>query len=333
MDRITSVEPEAWVLKPGGWIEAEYDVKPDAWYFRANRSVAMPFAVLLEIALQPCGWLAEYMGSALKSKKDLKFRNLGGNAVLRGELYPDSGTITMRARTKKISGAGDMIIEEFDMQVLKAGRIIYEGDTVFGFFSEEALSKQVGIRDVDKEIYKPSQEEINTAVSHSFPDEAPLAPDDAVSDDVFQMGMPSKALRMIDSVKYVINGGPQGLGYIRAEKKIDPSEWFFDAHFYQDPVCPGSLGIESFIQTIKFIALKRWKHLEKSHRFALLTEMPHEWIYRGQILRSNKKAEIEAYVTETGNEPFPYIKADGYLKIDGLYIYKMKNFGLKLVPL
>ena len=27
----------------------------------------MPFAVLLEVALQPCGWLAAYMGSALTS--------------------------------------------------------------------------------------------------------------------------------------------------------------------------------------------------------------------------------------------------------------------------
>ncbi|OQW99070.1 MAG: hypothetical protein BWK74_03020, partial [Desulfobacteraceae bacterium A6] len=333
MDRITSVEPEAWVLKPGGWIETEYDIPPDAWYFGADRSLSMPFAVLLETALQPCGWLAAYMGSALKSGKDLKFRNLGGNAVLRKELFSDSGTLTMRARTKKISGAGDMIIEEFDMQVLHAGRIIYEGDTVFGFFSEEALSRQVGIRDINKEIYRPSPEEIDTGISHIFMDEAPLTPDEtAAFDHALQMAMPSKALRMIDSVGYAPNGGPLGLGYIHGTKIIDPSEWFFDAHFYQDPVCPGSLGIESFLQTIKFIAMKRWEHLTKSHRFALLTEIPHNWLYRGQILRENKKAEVETYVTEIGNEPFPYIKADGYLKVDGLYIYKMKNFGLKLIP-
>jgi 3-hydroxymyristoyl/3-hydroxydecanoyl-(acyl carrier protein) dehydratase len=333
MDRITSVEPAPWILKPGGWIEAEYDVLPDAWYFRANRSLSMPFAMLLETALQPCGWLAAYMGSALKSRKDLRFRNLGGNAVIHGELFPDSGTLTMRARTKKISGAGDMIIEEFDVQVLQAGRIIYEGDTVFGFFSEEALSRQVGIRDIDKEIYRPSPEEIDTGISHTFLDEAPLAPDDTAFDHAIQMAMPAKALRMIDSVEYAQNGGHFGLGYVHGIKNIDPSEWFFDAHFYQDPVCPGSLGIESFLQTIKFIAINRWERLAKSHRFALLTGIPHNWLYRGQIVRENKKAEVETYVTEIGNEPFPYIKADGYLKVDGLYIYKMKNFGLRLIPI
>ena len=40
----------------------------------------MPLAVLLEVALQACGWLAAYMGSALTSDDDLKFRNLGGTA-------------------------------------------------------------------------------------------------------------------------------------------------------------------------------------------------------------------------------------------------------------
>lgn len=331
MDRITSIEPEQWILKQGGWIEAEYDIPPGAWYFKANRSLSMPFAALLEIALQPCGWLAAYMGSALKCKKDLKFRNLGGNAVLHGEIFPDSGTLTMRARAKKISGAGDMIIEEFDMQVLQAGRIIYEGDTVFGFFSREALSQQVGIRGIDKELYRHPPDEQNAGLLHIFPDEAPLTPDDAVFDNVIKMRMPSKALRMIDSVKYIKNGGPAGLGYVHGEKIIDPSEWFFDAHFYQDPVCPGSLGIESFLQTVKYAAINRWEHLVKSRRFSLLTGLPHNWLYRGQIIRENRKVEIETYVTEIGDEPFPYIKADGYLKVDGLYIYKMNNFGLKLI--
>jgi 3-hydroxymyristoyl/3-hydroxydecanoyl-(acyl carrier protein) dehydratase len=332
MDRITSIEPEQWILKPGGWIEAEYDIPSDAWYFRANRSHSMPFAVLLETALQPCGWLAAYMGSALKSGKDLKFRNLGGNAVLHGEIFPDSGTLTMRVRAKKISEAGNMIIEEFEMQLLRAGKVIYEGETVFGFFSDEALSKQVGIRSIDKEIYKPTDEESGSSISHIFSDEPPLDPYDVFSSDSVRLAMPSKALRMIDSVKYIKNGGPCGLGHIHAEKKIDPSEWFFDAHFYQDPVCPGSLGIESFLQTMKFIAMKKWEHLAESHRFSLLTGQPHKWIYRGQILRNNKTVEIETYVNETGEEPVPFIKADGYLKVDGLYIYKMNNFGLKLVP-
>jgi 3-hydroxymyristoyl/3-hydroxydecanoyl-(acyl carrier protein) dehydratase len=237
----------------------------------------------------------------------------------------------MRARAKKISEAGDMIIEEFEVQILNGGRKIYEGDTVFGFFTEEALSKQVGIRDIEKEIYKPSPEEINAGISHTFPDEAPLAPGDTFSDHALRMAMPSKALRMIDSVNYIKNGGPSGLGYIIGEKTVDPSEWFFKAHFFQDPVCPGSLGIESFLQTIKFIAINRWGDLAGTHRFTPVTGKSHSWIYRGQIIPENRKIEIETIITEIRDDPFPCIIADGYLKVDGLYIYKMKNFGLKLI--
>jgi len=75
-------------------------------------------------------------------------------------------------------------------------------------------------------------------------------------------------VRMIDAVDvYLPGGGSHALGFIRGIKAIDPDEWFFKAHFHQDPVCPGSLGIESFLQLIKFAALKRWGHLAQSHRF------------------------------------------------------------------
>ena len=81
LDRVASVVGDPWVMKAGAACTAEYDVPPDEWYFDANASGPMPFAVLCEIALQPCGWLAAYMGSALSSDDDLSFRNLGGRAV------------------------------------------------------------------------------------------------------------------------------------------------------------------------------------------------------------------------------------------------------------
>ena len=62
---------------------------PDAWYFKADRTPAMPLSIMMEVALQPCGWLAAYMGSALKSASDLRFRNLGGSATLWREIRPD----------------------------------------------------------------------------------------------------------------------------------------------------------------------------------------------------------------------------------------------------
>ncbi|QTA92088.1 beta-ketoacyl synthase N-terminal-like domain-containing protein [Desulfonema magnum] len=333
MDRVTYIEPEPWVLKPGGWIEAEYDIPPDEWYFKADRSGFMPFCVLLEIALQPCGWLAAYLGSALRSENNLKFRNLGGTAVLYENILPEPKTLTIRSRVTQVSESGGMIIENFDMQVLQSGKMIYEGDTYFGFFTKAALDQQVGIRGAKEKAYNPLPDELEKGRSYVFEDVTPLFPDDPSAELVTGLAMPAKALRMIDKVEiYVPDGGPAGLGFIRGIKQVDPDEWFFKAHFYQDPVCPGSLGIESFLQLMKFVAADRWAHLAETHKFEMVTDQKHEWIYRGQVIQRNKKVEVDVVVTEIQNQPVPTIYANGYLKVDGLFIYQMENFGLRLVP-
>jgi len=334
MDRVVSIEPEAWVLKPGGWIEAEYHVPPDAWYFKADRSSSMPFCVLLEIALQPCGWLAAYLGSALQSENDLKFRNLGGNGIINQMVFPIEKRLTMRTRMTKKSEAADMIIEHFDFQVLQGPETVYSGDTYFGFFSKEALAQQVGIRGAEKQAYCPTPDELKTGRSHMFEKQAPISPDDTKVDPSPSLSMPANALCMIDKIEtYIPDGGPKGLGFIRGVKKVDPNEWFFKAHFYQDPVCPGSLGIESFLQLIKFMALERWGDMTDSHRFELITRRPHHWTYRGQVIPDNRKIEVEAVVTEIEEGPVPLILANGFLKVDGLYIYEMKDFGFRLIPI
>ena len=334
IDRVTRVDPEPWVVKPDGWIEAEFDVSPDAWFFRAEGTSAAPLSIILEVALQPCGWLAAYMGSALKSEKDLRFRNLGGQATLYRELSSSFDTVFIKTRLTNAAEAGEMIIEHFDFEVWHQDQKIYVGSTNFGFFTLDALAVQEGIRDADKQAYEPTRTELKHGQTHEFRDLPPLSPQDADTMPTGGLNWPAKAIRMIDRIEtYIPEGGPNGLGFVRGTKQVDPREWFFDAHFYQDPVLPGSLGIESFIQLLKYMARQRWPHLADSHRFGLLTGKPHNWTYRGQILPKNHLITVEAVVTEILEGPHPAIKAEGYLKVDGLYIYKMENFGIVLLPI
>jgi 3-hydroxymyristoyl/3-hydroxydecanoyl-(acyl carrier protein) dehydratase len=333
LDRIVKAEPEPWELKPDGWIEAECDIEPKAWYFKAERTPAVPISILLEIALQPCGWLAAYMGSALRSQNELRFRNLGGSATLFSEVLPDAGTLTIKARLTNASEAADMVIEHFDFEVSCKGHRIYAGNTYFGFFTHEALAQQEGIRDALDQAYAPGAEDLRSSIARKLDDLAPLHPEDQAVDPAPALALPAKAIRMIDRIEaYIPGAGPAGLGFIRGVKTVDPGEWFFKAHFYQDPVCPGSLGIESFIQLLKFIAIERWPQFKNSHRFGLLTEVKHTWIYRGQIIPANKLVTVEAVITKIRDEPVPCIQAEGYLKVDGLYIYKLENFGIQLIP-
>jgi PfaB family protein len=334
IDRITSIEPQPWVLEPGGWVEAQYDLHSDAWFFGADRSGAMPFCILLEIALQPCGWLAAFAGSALKSDSDLKFRNLGGEATLHANLGPSNGVLTMRARMTKVSEAADMIIEHFDFEVISQGSLIYSGNTYFGFFSARALAKQVGLRE---SIYQPGPGELACTTNKILASVAPHHPEDVPKQSVCRptgLSLPAKALLMIDAVDIACaDGGPRQLGYLRGHKTVDPREWFFKAHFYQDPVCPGSLGIESFLQLMKTAALQRWPDLGASHRFEMTQGQTHRWTYRGQVIPANQTVQVDACITDINQGQEPHLTADGSLQVDGIDIYKMEGFGLQLKPL
>ncbi|MBC2713302.1 MAG: type I polyketide synthase, partial [Desulfosarcina sp.] len=229
MDRVTRAEPEPWVLAADGWVTAQYDIPENEWYFAADRSGVMPFCVLLEIALQPCGWLAAFAGSALRSQQDLKFRNLGGSAVLHRQVTPDTGTLTMRCRITKVSEAADMIIENFDFQVLAGGEPIYTGDTYFGFFSAEALNQQNGMGHADPMVKAMAAWADRSDGAHPLSMDPPHMPDAAAdtSVSVDRLALPGKALLMIDRIDaHLPDGGASGLGYIRGVKQVDPDEWF-----------------------------------------------------------------------------------------------------------
>jgi 3-hydroxymyristoyl/3-hydroxydecanoyl-(acyl carrier protein) dehydratase len=333
ISRIVRADAPQWRLAPGEWITAEYDVPENGWYFQADRSNRIPYAVLLEIALQPCGWLAAWAGSALASDSDLRFRNLGGSANLHRSLCLAGRRLTIRSRMTKVSSAADMIIEHFDFEVLDGDAMVFQGNTHFGFFTTTALSRQAGL---GKELL-PGIDALSSAPDASeirgFSVDAPILPGEDISGPIpVGLNMPAKALLMLDAINlYEPTGGPEGLGYVRGSKSVDPAEWFFTAHFHQDPVCPGSLGIESFLLLLKWVATQRWPEYKETHCFGLMEDMPHHWTYRGQVTPPNKKIEVEAIIKNIEEGPEPSIRADGLLKVDGLYIYKMEDYGLKLI--
>jgi len=309
LDRITEIRAEPWKMLPGAECEAQYDVLPDAWYFADNRQGDMPFAVLLEIALQPCGWLAAYMGSALTSEVDVSFRNLGGSATQFARVDPGIGTLTVRVKLTRASSSAGMIIQFFDYEVLAGRKRIYKGDTYFGFFPKAALLKQEGLKDPAR--YLPTESDLARGRALDFPAGAPF---------------PGGQLRMLDRITcWIPDGGPKGLGYIRATRRVSPDEWFFKAHFHQDPVVPGSLGLESFLQLLRFIASERWGDGPCE---TVATNERHEWVYRGQVIPADHEVTVEAVVTEV-DEARRLIRADGYLSVDGRVIYGMKDFTLR----
>ena len=308
VDRVISVTGEPFVLKAGSACVAEYDVPADAWYFAAERTGLMPFSVLLEIALQPCGWLAAYCGSALTQAEDVSFRNLGGKAIKHREVTPETGTLTMKSKLTAVSSSAGMIIQHYEMEVACSEGPVYTGTTYFGFFSKSALETQIGITTA---AIEPAPAD---AVPETLPHEVPFA--DAM-------------LRMADEVEwYTPNGGPAGVGAASASILVDPSAWFFKAHFYQDPVWPGSLGLEGFLQLTQISSSGAiWNGLRSVVWRVPVVSTPHEWIYRGQVVPKNRRVRVQLSVVRWDRSS-RYITADGLLSVDGRVIYQMSGFSL-----
>ena len=325
MSRVRSIEGALGTQQIGTKIILDYDVPNDAWYFHENGSQTMPFCVLLEAALQPCGWLASAVGSAIPEKEDLSFRNLDGKGTLHVEVLPQISeiqTFQTEVTITNISKSAGMIIESFDVKCWINDVIVYTLQTVFGFFPDAALQNQVGlpVSKVQRSDFEQPNDFFEDLTKYHSMESLRLA---------------NPMLRMIDRITgYDSQGGTHQKGWIRAEKDVDPAEWFFKAHFFQDPVQPGSLGIEAMIQVLQWWMLQN--HLGLSFhqpRFTCLglgKEML--WKYRGQVIPENKVISTTLDIVETGRDDIGvFARADASLWVDGKRIYEAQGLCVHII--
>ena len=325
MTRVASIDGAMGSMDPGQTIEVEYDVPADAWYFDENGARTMPMCVLMEAALQPCGWLASFVGSALSADIDLAFRNLDGTGTLKVDVLPDAGTLRTRSTITSVSSSGGMIIESFEVECFLGETSVYEMKTVFGFFPKEALESQAGLSVPASEegvLEAPSERtvDLTTRPSRYFEGSARLA---------------SPFLMMLERITGIWpDGGDDGLGRYRSELDVDPDHWFLKAHFFQDPVQPGSLGIEAMIQLLQFAMLDRGmdEGIEGARFEPIGLGVPCTWKYRGQVRVHNRRVHCVVDLTDVGeDERGRYAIARASLYCDGMRIYEAQNLGMRIV--
>jgi len=323
MTRILQVQGRLGAMARGMSVEVEYEIPGNAWYFQENGDPAMPFAVMLEAAAQPCLWLANYMGCPLASPEPLRFRYLDGTSTLHAEIRPAGGPLRTRIRNVSLSRTHSMILVGFEAEVWREGVLVYTGNPVFGYFPAAAFEAQAGL---------PTSE-----AHHAF-----FAFFESQGGRTWDLsggeGVPARLacprLLMIDRVDlFEPAGGAAGLGRARSRKDVDPGEWFFGAHFFQDPVQPGSLGIEAMLQ------LLRWTMLElgmdagmAAPRFEpLALGQPVTYRFRGQVLPRDRQITITLELTDRGRDARGgYALANASLWVDGKRIYEASNVGMRL---
>jgi len=322
MSRITAVEGPYQGMAVGSAVTAAYDVPDQAWYFADNAAATMPAAALMEIALQPCGWLGCYVGSPVQIDAELLFRNLGGDVRVLREVRPGTRVVRTRAELADVSRAAGMIIESFRIECHADGEPLLAGTAVFGYFLSTAFEQQPGLPPSPAERERLTQP-CEQAPALYYPDPARRAR---------QAG---SMLMMLDRITgYWPAGGAAGLGRLRAEKDIDPGAWFFRAHFFQDPVMPGSLGVEAMCQLLQWYLLERGATADSaSPRFEpIMTGHPLTWKYRGQVQPADGRITVELEITAAGQDDRGrYALADGWLWVDGRRIYHVAGLGMRVV--
>lgn len=325
MTRIQDYKVEPGNYKNDPFVIAEYDVPSDAWYFDENGRATMPYGVLMEVALQPCGWFSTFICQYDIKDKDLVFRNLDGNAIQHRDITPEDKTIITHTKLTGVSIMGEIIIVKFDVISTVNGEKVFTMDTVFGFFDTQSMKSQKGLAIKD-------DERINIGQPNNYDVKLTSYPKKYFSEST--ACLPSSKLLMIDRVVALYpTGGRHGKGFIKAEKDVRKSEWFFKAHFFQDPVQPGSLGIEAMIQLMQFYMIDQNLHKDfKSPVFepVAITEES-EWHYRGQVTPEKKLITIDFELKETlKDEKGLRVFGEARLWVDGLKIYHAPRIGMRI---
>jgi 3-hydroxymyristoyl/3-hydroxydecanoyl-(acyl carrier protein) dehydratase len=142
-------------------------------------------------------------------------------------------------------------------------------------------------------------------------------------------------LRIIDVLDGVWpQAGQAGLGQLRTRKRIDAGEWFFKAHFFQDPVQPGSLGLEAMAQGLQAFALHAGldRDLRQPRLQSLALNQRHRWKYRGQVLPEHGEVQTTLELTAVQRESSGWLLvADASLWVDGRRIYEASGLGVRLL--
>ena len=326
LSRIRQVEGERGVFSPEAHLLAEYDVPADPWFYRENSHPGLPYSMAMEIGLQPCGFLSAYLGSTLLYPDiGFYFRNLDGQGHLLSEVDVRGKTLTTRAHLLSSTALEGVIIQKFAYELGCGGETFFSGDAAFGYFTADALANQVGL-DGGKEIHPWFVAENREGKT------VDLSALQKPQSDRPHFRLASGQLHLLDQALVIADGGRYGRGYVYAGKETDPQDWFFSCHFHQDPVMPGSLGVEAIIQAVQIYALEQDLGRNfTSPCFRLAADHLTVWKYRGQITPADNNMSLEVHIQQiVYAEQHCTVVAAASLWKGSLRIYEVQHAAIRI---
>lgn len=326
ISRVLEIQGRRHEFRPGSSLVSEYDVPEYPWFCTENNYPTTPYSILMELGLQPCGFLSAWLGSMLIfPDQELYFRNLDGSGHLRRHVDLRGKTVTNRVTLVSSTSIQGVVIQKFTYALECEGEIVYDGDAAFGYFTQAALANQVGLDNGRLVAPWHVQQQATQSLIALRPEQFMRAEMGRV-----HQRLAGGRLSFLDDV-WVGSGGRHGTGYVFARKRINPSDWFYRAHFHEDPVMPGSLGVEAILEAMQIAALQSGLPNEFANPHVVpLAPNRTVWKYRGQIVQATEEMRLEVHLRPVQREAGRIVMVgDASLWKEDLRIYEVQGLGLE----
>lgn len=322
VNRGLSTDARPGEYRRGTFLVSEYDVHPDPWFCRENGIDAVPNLVYLESSLQSVTAISATQG-IVSEYPDSPFvcRNLEGRATILRDADPRGRTLRQHTTLIDHSPLPGAILHRYRYEVALDGEPVYAGESVHGFFTPEVLARQQGL---DGGRCVPNW------LERQAPRPAGVRRLDLSGDTRLGRGR----LALLHEIDLLPSGGEYGAGYALWERAVPDDDWFMAHHFFNDPVMPGSVGVEALFQAVGAWALHTGVAdglPEPRLRPAAGVEL--SWKYRGQILREHQRMCGEVHIREVRRSADRIVViANGSVYRDDLRIYQVDTIGVEVRP-
>ena len=332
VSRVTELEATVNEYKKS-YMCTEYDIPVDAPFLIDGQ---IPWSVSVESG-QCDLLLISYIGIDFQAKGDRVYRLLDCQLTFLEEMAFGGETLRYEIHIDSYAKNGDQLLFFFHYDCYVGDKkVLIMRNGCAGFFTDDELKdgKGVILNDKDKaQLANAKKTSFAPLMQRSrdeydYNDMMKLVNGDVAgcfSTEYDQQGrnpslkFSSEKFLMIERITKVdASGGHWGLGLLEGQKDLDPNHWYFPCHFKGDQVMAGSLMSEGCGQMAMFFMLSLGMHANMNNaRFQPMPGQSQTVRCRGQVLPQHNTLTYRMEVTEMGMHPYPYLKANIDIILDG----------------
>lgn len=346
-DAVLGVDAVPKSMSTKGKLWTETIIEEDAWYLHHGH---VPGGISMEMG-QADLMLISWLGVDFENKGARVYRLLGIDAVAFRGLLKIGDRMVVDINVGGYAKMGPVRLFFFNSHGWVNGELasaVRNGQA--GFFTYEELKSTGGLiwdaKTAHRVVDGPLDPPIVSSIAPSYGAAQVLAfTEDRVVESFGEAFLETKnhtrtprtqrgLMQLFDEVTDLDpKGGPWGRGYIRAIKRLNDEEWWYDGHFKGDPCMPGTLMIEGCAQVGAFYISALGHTIGRDGwRFEPLLGGIGHLKARGQVVPGARELIYEIFIEEVIAGPIPTFKGQSVITVDGLPAFHSGRGGGQLVP-